>query len=217
MIRVPRGLLSKEQTYHVAVSMGTDSLAALFWMVCEGFNVKPIHVNHSLRPQNDEMQDAFIRMCDAWGLDGVTETVSCDGSEGGCREKRIEVFSRVADGGTVITAHHLNDWVESYLMNCLRGKPHARPFEVTTDFGGFSIMHPFLLTKKLDFVQYLDRNGMLKFFVEDETNQTTKGSRRNWVRNELISILKTQEISLDKYAKRCIGDLYDEHMKNQEV
>jgi tRNA(Ile)-lysidine synthase TilS/MesJ len=121
----------------------------------------------------------------------------------------------MANGGTIITAHHLNDWVESYLMNCLRGNPERRPFEVLTDFGNFRVIHPFLLTKKVDFHQYIERNMMMKFFVEDETNFITKGSRRNWVRNDLIPSLKSQDISLEKYAKRCVGSLYDEYIDNE--
>jgi tRNA(Ile)-lysidine synthase len=215
MIRLPKNLLSKTETYHVAVSMGIDSLSALFWLSNEGFKVKAIHVNHGLRSQNDEMQDSFVRTCKAWKIDYETQRVSCDGTEAGCRSARLAAFSKMASGGTIITAHHLNDWVESYLMNCLRGNPERRPFEVLTDFGSFRVIHPFLLTRKADFQQYIERNMMMKLFVEDETNFVTKGSRRNWVRNDLIPSLRGQDISLEKYAKRCVGSLYDEYIDNK--
>ena len=118
----------------------------------------------------------------------------------------------MANGGTVITAHHLNDWVESYLMNCMRGCPEKNPFEVETRFKNFNILHPFLLTRKCDFEEYIERNMLMKFFVEDETNLVNKGSRRNWVRNDLIPLMKQQDISLEKFAKRSINDLYDQYI-----
>jgi tRNA(Ile)-lysidine synthase len=213
MIRVPNGLMSKDKKYYVAVSMGMDSLAALMWMKNEGFNIEAIHVNHSLRPQNDEMENAFVYFCNSHGILACTGLMRCNPTESDCRDKRLEFFREAIDrNGTIITAHHLNDWVESYLMNCLRGNPERRPFEVETKFGGFSILHPFLLTRKSDFLQYIDRNGLRKFVVEDETNLVIKGSRRNWVRNELINSLKTQDISLEKYAKRSINSLYEEYI-----
>ena len=45
--------------------------------------------------------------------------------------------------------------------------------------------------------------------VEDETNQVTKGSRRNWVRNDIIPQLKLQKISLEKFAKRKVLKLLE--------
>jgi tRNA(Ile)-lysidine synthetase-like protein len=212
MIRVPREVLSKDKKYYVAVSMGVDSLAALFWMVNEGFDVTAIHFNHSLRDRNDDMQASFIRLCEMYRIPYITESVKCDPNENDCRKKRLEFFSRVAQGGVVVTAHHLNDWVESYLMNCFRGCPDKRPFEVETRFKDFNILHPFLLTKKLDFEQYLERNLLITMIVEDETNSVNKGSRRNWVRNDLIPILKEQEISLEKFAKRSVNEIYDEYI-----
>lgn len=212
MIRVPREVLSKDKKYYVAVSMGVDSLAALFWMVNEGFDVTAIHFNHSLRDRNDDMQASFIRLCEMYRIPYITESVKCDPSENDCRKKRLEFFSRVAQGSVVVTAHHLNDWVESYLMNCFRGCPDKRPFEVETRFKDFNILHPFLLTKKSDFEQYLERNLLITMIVEDETNSVNKGSRRNWVRNDLIPILKEQEISLEKFAKRSVNEIYDEYI-----
>jgi tRNA(Ile)-lysidine synthase len=212
MIRVPREILSKEKHYYIAVSMGIDSLAAMFWMINEKFSVTAIHLNHSLRPQNDEMQESFVRVCKSFSIPYITESIKCDPSESDCRTKRLEFFSSVAKGGTVITAHHLNDWVESYLMNCFRGCPEKRPFDVETRFKDFNILHPFLLTRKSDFEQYVDRNMFMRFFVEDETNHINKGSRRNWVRNDLIPILKQQDISLEKFAKRSVNELYEEYI-----
>jgi len=49
MIRVAKFLLSKKQQYHIAVSMGVDSVAALFWLRSKGYSITPLHFNHNLR------------------------------------------------------------------------------------------------------------------------------------------------------------------------
>lgn len=205
MIKVIKQILPKDKQYHLAVSMGTDSVAALFWLRWKGYQVTPIHFNHNLRAQNGTMQERFLALCDKLGIQGKTEIwVKGAGTEAECRAARLDFFSRAAKGGTIITAHHLNDWVESYLLNCLRGHPNQRPFELESKFPDFNIVHPFLLSKKSDFRELLDRNGWSEWVVEDDSNATTKGSRRNWVRQVILPQMISQGMSLEKYAKRKI-------------
>lgn len=209
MIKVIKQILPKDQPYNLAVSMGADSVATLFWLKGKGYDITPLHFNHALRPQNHEMHHKFEELCRALNLEGKSEIGSGLKTEAECREARLDFFSRMSDGRSIITAHHLNDWVESYLLNCFRGHPNHNPFELVTEFPQFTILHPFLLTKKLDFYQFLSRNGWMSYVVEDETNQVTKGSRRNWVRNDIIPQLKLQKISLEKFAKRKVQKLLE--------
>lgn len=205
MIKIIKEILPKDRHYHLAVSMGADSVAALFWLRWKGYQVTPIHFNHNLRAQNGTMQEKFLSLCEKLGIQGKTEIwVIGEGTEAECRAARLDFFSRAAKGGTIITAHHLNDWVESYLLNCLRGHPNQRPFELETKFPDFNIVHPFLLSKKSDFRELLDRNGWNEWVVEDESNTTTKGSRRNWVRKTILPEMTRQSLSLEKYAQRRI-------------
>jgi len=44
----------------------------------------------------------------------------------------------------------------------------------------------------------------MKYVVEDQTNFVVKGSRRNWVRNDIIPQMTKQKLSLEKYAERKI-------------
>jgi tRNA(Ile)-lysidine synthetase-like protein len=207
MIKIIKQILPKEAHYHMAVSMGIDSVAALFWLRSKGYQVTPMHFNHNLRAQNGTMQDKFLELCSKLGLEGKTEIGVGLKTEAECRNARLNFYSKVAKNGTIITAHHLNDWVESYLLNCLRGHPHHRPFELVSQFPDFKVAHPFLLTKKQDFRQFLERNGWMEHVVQDESNSVIKGSRRNWVRNSIIPQMTSQKLSLEKFAKRKIEKL----------
>jgi tRNA(Ile)-lysidine synthase TilS/MesJ len=208
MIKVIKHIMPKDRRYHIAVSMGLDSVAALFWLRWKGYQITPLHFNHNLRAQNGIMHERFLALCRRFEIEGKSEIwVRGAGTEADCRNARLDFYSREARGGTIITAHHLNDWVESYLLNCLRGHPSKRPFELESKFPDFTVIHPFLPTRKEDFRQFLERNGWMEWVVQDQTNSVVKGSRRNWLRCAMIPEMKKQRLSLEKYAKRKIARL----------
>jgi tRNA(Ile)-lysidine synthase TilS/MesJ len=184
--------------------MGLDSVAAISFMKNRGYKLIPIHFNHALRDQNFRMMEKFLDFCTDMNLSGHVGMGRNLTTESDCRNARLDFYNKMAGGGIVITAHHLNDWVESYLLNCFRGHPHHNPFELVSNFGSFSIIHPFLLSKKKDFIEYAERNDLIKYVVEDETNNIVKGSRRNWIRNNLVPEMKNHKLSLEKFAQRQI-------------
>jgi tRNA(Ile)-lysidine synthase len=208
MIKAVKQVLPKDRKYHVAVSMGADSVAALFWMRWKGYEVTPMHFNHNLRAQNCTMQERFLALCETLGLEGKSGVWAKGfGTEAECREARLDFYSREAKGATIVTAHHLDDWVESYLLNCFRGHPNKNPFELESRFPDFTVVHPFLPTGKRDFKEFLERNGWAHWVVRDETNSSTSGSRRNWIRHNILPEMARQKLSLEKYARRRIKRL----------
>jgi tRNA(Ile)-lysidine synthetase-like protein len=203
MIKIIKDIAPKDRHYFIAVSMGIDSVAAFLWLRSKNYNITPIHFNHKLRPQNDLMENKFIELCDKLNIEYKIGH-GCDLlTEKDCRQARLNFYNSVVDG-SLITAHHLNDYVESYLLNCFRGHPHHRPFELVSYFDNYKIIHPFLLTYKKDFEQFLARNDYLKYTVKDESNFITKGSRRNWIRNAIVPEMKQNKLSLEKFAKRSV-------------
>lgn len=204
MIKIIKQILPKDREYHVAVSMGVDSVAALLWMRWKGYKVTPLHYNHNLRAQNGTMHERFLELCRFLGLEGKSEIGRNLRTESECRQARLDFYSRAAKGGTIVTAHHLDDWIESYLLNCFRGHPNHHPFELESRFPDFTIVHPFLPSKKEDFREFLDRNNWMFHVVEDESNKIVRGSRRNWIRCNILPEMTTQKLSLDKYALRKI-------------
>ena len=99
-----------------------------------------------------------------------------------------------------ITAHHLDDCEESHVLNFVRGKENYLPIPYKTHLDNDNVVvHPFLMTEKVDFDRYAKNNGLGDFIVEDETNQKIEGSRRNYIRNVVIPSFKQQKISLKKH------------------
>jgi tRNA(Ile)-lysidine synthase TilS/MesJ len=238
MIKIIKQLVNKESKYFFALSMGVDSLGAFLWMRNRGYKLIPVHFNHKLRPQNDLMEAKFNKMCtdleikyfDYRSSDKFRILTSILGkyldysppttskTEAASRDLRLKFYENIVSDVTapkeIITAHHLNDYVESYLLNCFRGHPNHTPIEFFSEFNiedkqyfdgkYYKIIHPFLLSTKRDFRQYLERNNYMKYVVEDETNVENKGSRRNWLRNTIIPEMKKNKISLENFAKNKI-------------
>lgn len=214
MIKIYKKLLNEKDHYFLACSMGVDSVAALFWLKSKGYKITPLHFNHNLRAQNGTMHEKFLEVCAFLNIEGKSEIGINLNTETDCRNARLNFYAKYAQNGTIITAHHLNDWVESYILNCFRGHPHHTPIEFESQFENFKIIHPFLQTRKKDFRQFLERNNYLRFVVEDQSNFITKGSRRNWVRNVIIPEMTKQKLSLEKYAKRKINKIILEKEKS---
>jgi tRNA(Ile)-lysidine synthetase-like protein len=210
MIRIIKSILPKDKVYSLSLSMGIDSVAAFHFLLSKGYRISPIHFNHGLREQNNIMEQKFFEICKKFNVNGIARKGTGLNSEAECRTARLEFYESVAEN--IVTAHHLNDWLESYLLNCFRGKPNHNPFEIVSTFPKFKILHPFLISRKKDFEEYVLRNKLKEFVVEDETNSINKGSRRNWIRNFLIPEMKNQKLSLEKYALKEIQKEVDKMM-----
>jgi tRNA(Ile)-lysidine synthase TilS/MesJ len=113
------------------------------------------HFNHNFQPINAEMQSTVERFCDQHNIKLTIAKKQSDvkiksNIEDHLRKQRLEFFSNL--NKDVILCHHLNDAVESYLMNTLKGCPEYLPVPITTKFhnNNHKMIRPFLKTKKKD-------------------------------------------------------------------
>lgn len=201
-------------------SMGVDSVAAthhflnnkyfkrLGELIGKNLILSMEHFNHGIREQNDKMEEMYDQyMCHpAIGFCGyparkIKDLVKTH-TEDSLRQARLEWIKNYHDCKIFITAHHLDDATESYMLNVLRGKEGFLPIPFVTEVGSNLIVHPFLFTKKKDFREYAEKNNLMQFVVEDETNKVTKGSRRNFIRNEIMPLLEREKMGLDTIVKK---------------
>lgn len=91
---------------------------------------------------------------------------------------RIERYSFLDSlNKDVVTAHHLDDCVETYLWSTMHGTAKVIPYQRN------QVIRPFLLTPKVDLVDWATRNNVP--WVEDSSNSDTK-YMRNYVRHNLV-------------------------------
>jgi len=216
----------------ILCSMGVDSVAAthflnktlkknprLLGFPDEFDNIRTWHFNHNLRPQNDLMQESYLKFnekLEKIKYSFVYKLKCASDTEDDFRKERLKIIKDNNNSNTMfITAHHLDDATESYMLNVLRGKEGFLPIPFITNVGNSLIVHPFIFSKKSDFIQYAERNDILKFVVEDETNLITKGSRRNFIRNDILPLIKEQNMGLDTIVKKKMNQrLFLEMIKN---
>lgn len=95
--------------------------------------------------------------------------------------------------GLVITGHHLDDLVETWVFTSLHGKPKLIPYQ------NKNVIRPFILTRKHQFISWC-KNNQLDWF-EDHSNLNLRFSR-NRIRHQVIPELLKINPGLHKVIAR---------------
>ena len=154
--------------YIVAVSGGVDSMVLLDMMMKVGEHELIVaHFDHGIRKNSHK--DALL-VADAakrYGLHFETrrEELGASASEALARDRRYVFLRSVAQkhGGSIVTAHHLDDLVETVAINITRGTGWRGVAVLDSD-----IVRPLLDIDKATLVRYAKNNGIR--WHEDETN-----------------------------------------------
>lgn len=91
------------------------------------------------------------------------------------RIQRYEIFNSIDD--PVITCHHLDDVVETWLFTSMNGLGKLIPKQ------NLNVIRPFLRTRKQDFIDWCTRRNLS--WCEDSSNKDTKHTR-NYIRHEMM-------------------------------
>ena len=97
----------------------------------------------------------------------------------------------------VITAHHLDDCVETYLWSMMHGTAKLIPYQRN------QVIRPFLLTEKSELVSWAKRNSVP--WITDASNSDTRYTR-NYVRHELMPHALHVNPGLAKVVRRKVED-----------
>jgi tRNA(Ile)-lysidine synthetase-like protein len=224
MIKLSREILNKAvelngmNEYVLMCSSGVDSIAGVHYLLSklnktDRHRYKVFHFNHKIRPQNDKMEESFYNFMRAELPDFYRHVVTRNSddnkateiTEAKLRDFRLKTIMGFIHLNVIVTFHHLNDCVESYLLNCIRGHDGYQPIPFWTQMrtGTNNVScHPFIFTKKQHFIDYCVKHDLMKYVVEDETNTISKGSRRNMIRNEIIPILERDRVGLETIVSK---------------
>ena len=117
----------------VGVSGGADSVALFFALREAGCLMHVLHVNHLLRAEESERDEAFVReLCEKFAVPISVRRVDVavralemrESMETCARAVRLEFFAEEQErlgAEAVVLAHHADDQVETMLWNALRG------------------------------------------------------------------------------------------------
>ena len=163
----------------VAFSGGVDSVAIADFLVRGGRHVHLAFFHHGTdaSSKSEEFVKDFAK---GRGLSLsigrlVRERPPRTSQEEFWRDERYH-FLKIYDW-PVITAHHLDDAVETWVFNSLHGNPRLIPYRRG------NVLRPFLITRKDALRDWCVGKGLS--WIEDESNNDTR-FMRNYVRHELL-------------------------------
>ena len=169
----------------VACSGGVDSMVVVDFLLKGRRKVKLAYFNHDTA-HSKQAEDFVKNYADQNGLElflgRVKGTKGRRSMEEFWRDERYSFFEKI-DSKFLITCHHLDDAVETWVMSAMHGRCKLIPYQ-----RGEKIYRPFLMTSKRTIKQYADRKEVN--WVEDPTNVRTEYIR-NHIRHSLMpGILK---------------------------
>lgn len=207
---------SDRNRFCVAVSGGVDSVAISHFLKQSNPNLTLFHFNHKLRKQNDEMEAAVRRFACEFGVNLIVKTADefplggSTSEEAAARNARISAMESLGFD-EVVVCHHMDDCIESYVMNCMNGvlgKKEYNCIPPKTGMRGFSIVRPFLMTRKTALSCYVEKRDLNCFVVDDETNSGDI-YRRNRVRNAILPMLMEEWAGLETVVQKYIEEDYN--------
>ncbi|MCK5432306.1 MAG: tRNA lysidine(34) synthetase TilS, partial [Gammaproteobacteria bacterium] len=182
-------------------------------LACIKDEIKPrlvaVHVNHGINQDAESWEKHCRTICENYAIELLTFTVDLShkngkGTEAYAREKRYEVFNDlIKNHDLLLTAHHVNDQIETMLLQLLRGSgpdglvgmPQSREFSK-----GF-LVRPLLDTSREEIHDYALKQSLN--WVEDESNKSNKYDR-NFLRNTIIPELLSHWPGALKTMRRAI-------------
>ncbi len=197
-------------TYIVAVSGGVDSVVLLDLMAkVSGHELIVVHFDHGIRDDSADDARFVSSLAHKYGLlyKGKREELGKTASEVLARERRYAFLREVADeyNAPIVTAHHLDDLVETVAINLKRGTGWRGLAALDSD-----IVRPLIDIPKRQLVEYAQKHGLQ--WHEDSTNATDI-YLRNRIRRKAIDIpddTKRQLRALHSHQKQLKKEIENE-------
>lgn len=208
-----------------------DVLAKLFHEKNQSLiaSVTAVYVNHGLSPNANRWAEHCRGECEkrkvGFASVRVRVNTSGEGVEAAAREVRYEALSKFATEhgcDVVMTAHHEDDRIETFLLQWMRGAgpeglaafPQVRELKVPSavvedDFssdpaaepGPLLLLRPWRQVMRREVMHYVKLKKLE--YVEDESNADPKYAR-NRIRNEVVPLLESIRPGFKSAAARSV-------------
>ena len=191
--------LLNSQSILVAFSGGLDSTVLLHQLVQwraqhPEVALRAIHIHHGLSPHADSWVQHCESVCMQWQVPLVVERVHLEddglGIEAQARRARYQAFAQtLLPGEVLMTAQHLDDQCETFLLALKRGSGPAglSAMGENSPFAGTQLIRP-LLTQTREALEAWARQHEL-CWIEDESNQDDTYDR-NFLRLRVTPLLQ---------------------------
>ncbi len=189
-------LFSAEDTILLAVSGGIDSMVMAELFHRSGYKFAIAHCNFGLRGSESNQDEAFVAsLAESFGVKFYVKHFKTREYAGfnkisvqmAARTLRYEWFEELLESegfSALATAHHLDDQIETFFINALRGTGISGLHGILPT--RINIVHPMMFAFRRQIEDFASDEAIS--FREDSSNRTTKYVR-NKIRHDLIPIL----------------------------
>lgn len=200
----------------VGVSGGTDSVVLLDILQKLGYKCIIAHCNFHLRKEESDRDELFVRSLaeiikiPIYTIDFETNeyaTANNISIEMAARELRYSWFENLCrenDAQAIAVGHHLDDNIETMLLNLARGT--GLKGLTGMPVRNSNVVRPLLDTSRNEIKQYLIENNLK--YVEDGSNSSTDYVR-NKIRHRLIPLMEEINPAFRQTMKQTQENLQD--------
>lgn len=202
-------IISKHPAPHyiLACSAGVDSMVLFHTFLAQQLSFSVAHVNYKLRGEDSEADARMIReLCELHHIPFHERTFDLGEQlrlEGGnlqqeARSIRYGFFKELmgeAPDVLIVTAHHQDDQIETFLLHLFRNSGLAGLAGMHELRGG--ILRPFLTIPKSEIIAYAQAHGII--WREDKSNADSK-YQRNAIRLDVIPTLEKLNPSIKEHV-----------------
>jgi tRNA(Ile)-lysidine synthase len=201
----------------LAVSGGLDSMVMLHIFAVSDIPVCVAHYNFQLRGEESVQDEKFVKdATDSLKLPFFSKSASClsyaenkgISIQEAAREMRYNWLAEIALSNgyhRIATAHHLDDSIESFFINLLRGTGIFGLKGIPLING--PVIRPLLFLKRQEIYDFAIRNDL--HWRDDSSNRSDK-YLRNRIRTELLPVLNQMHddfsIRMGKNFERLVGE-----------
>ena len=215
----------KDKKLLIAISGGIDSVVLTQLLASLNFDISLAHCNFNLRSTESDLDTVFVKelgeklQIKCFTTSFETEKIATKNKEStqvAARNLRYAWFQEIAQihhFDYVLTGHHADDNLETFLINLTRG----------TGLDGFTgipeinrnIVRP-LLTFSREEIEFFAKNNKISW-REDQSNTATKYVR-NKIRHKILPVLKEINPSLLDTFSKTLGHLQEStHIINDRI
>ena len=199
----------------LAVSGGLDSMVMLHLFSEAGFSFGVAHCNFQLRGEDSQRDEAFVKQaCSDKNLKFYSnrfETEDYASDHGlsvqmAARDLRYAWFSEVAEKegyDFLATAHHLNDSLETILLNLTKGSGIQGLSGIPLKNG--KIIRPMLFASH-DMIKSYAESNQIKW--REDLSNSTDDYQRNFIRHQVVPKLKELNPSMEDTFQKSLAKIY---------
>ncbi|MFU8793028.1 MAG: tRNA lysidine(34) synthetase TilS [Acholeplasmataceae bacterium] len=197
--------LNKKTTLIISVSGGSDSMALAHLLASTAAKVVIVHFNHMQREQSRQEAEMVENFAKSHGFSYHYYTLELDKQNfqhqaHHMRRHYLKEVARIYQTPYILTAHHLDDLLESILIKLTKGSNLLgyAGMQYIHEKEGYAFVKPLLYVDKKSILSYLKEHNVA--YMEDASNHEDH-YLRNRYRHTITPIMKQENPNLLEQAQ----------------